>query len=196
MSLRSAALAAFALALLATPARAGFPDTAYTLGAGTRVEYRLVHPMHKVVATSGKLEGRIAIKGDRLVVPLKIKLPLLSFDSGNRNRDGNALVYLEVNKFPKAVLDVTRFDEQARKPGPDGGVTVTGNAGGALKVHGVSREVSFPLKAQASASGLTVDAEFDVSLTNHGIERPALLTVPVEDTVRVTVHAVGQPARE
>lgn len=196
MTLRRAALAAFAVALTATPARAGFPDTAYTLGAGTRVEYRLVHPLHKVVATSGKLEGRVAIQGDKLVVPLKIKLPLLTFDSGNRNRDGNALLHLEANRFPKAVLEVTRFDEQSRTPGADGGVTVAGRAVGQIKVHGIAREVTIPLRAQASATGLTVEAEFDVSLTSHGIERPALLTVPVEDTVHVTVRAVGQPVGE
>ncbi|MEB3221672.1 MAG: hypothetical protein VKS61_06295, partial [Candidatus Sericytochromatia bacterium] len=104
MPLRQAALAALALALLAAPARAAFPDTSYDLGAGTRVEYRLVHPMHKVLGASGRLEGRVAVKGDRLATPLKIKLPLLTLDSGNKNRDGNALLALEANKFPKAVL--------------------------------------------------------------------------------------------
>lgn len=195
MPLRQAALAALALALLAAPARAAFPDTSYDLGAGTRVEYRLVHPMHKVLGASGRLEGRVAVKGDRLATPLKIKLPLLTLDSGNKNRDGNALLALEANKFPKAVLEVTRFDEKARTAGADGAVTVSGLAAGTLKLHGVSRDVSFPLKAVASAAGLTVDAEFDVSLMGHGVERPSLLTVPVEDAVHVTVHAVGAPAR-
>lgn len=195
MTMRRAALAAVLLSLLAPPALAAFPDTTYVLGAGTRVEYRLVHPMHKVLGTTDTLEGRVAVKGDKLVTPLKIKLPLMTLDSGNRNRDGNALLTLEVSKFPKAVLEVTRFAETSRTPGPDGAVTVAGQAAGTLKLHGVVRELSFPLKAVAAASGLTVDAEFDVSLTGHGIERPSLLTVPVEDAVHVSVHAVGAPAR-
>ena len=196
MPWRPVGLAALFLALAAHPARAAFPDTSYEFGAGTRVEYRLVHPMHRVLGASSTLEGRVAVKGDRLATPLRLKLPLLTLDSGNRNRDGNALLALEANRFPKAVLEVVRFDEQARTPGPGGTVTVSGVAAGTLKLHGVAREVRFPLKAVASTAGLTVEAEFDVSLTGHGIERPALLTVPVEDAVHVTVRAVGLAAPE
>jgi polyisoprenoid-binding protein YceI len=189
-------LALAALVALAAPARAGFPDTTYDLGKGSRVEYKLVHPLHKVLGTSGVLKGRVAVAKDKLLMPLRIALPLVTLSSGNKNRDGNALLTLAVDRFPSAVLEVSRFDEAKRTPWTDGLVNVTGTATGQLKLHGVARDVTIPLTAMASASGLTVDAEFDVSLTAHGIERPALLTVPVEDAVHVTVHAVGAPAKD
>lgn len=188
-------LAATAVAVVAAPARAAFPDTSYELGTGSRVAYRLVHPLHKVIGTSSALQGRVAVAKDKLVTPLRLSLPLITLNSGNRNRDGNALLTLAVDRFPLAVLEVARFAESNRTAGPEGAVTVTGSATAQLKLHGVARDIAFPLTAVASPSGLTVDAEFDVSLTGHSIERPALLGIPVEDTVRVTVKAVGSPVR-
>lgn len=185
------ALACGSLLSVAYPAHAEFPDTVYELGKASRVEYKLVHPLHKVLGTSRVLKGQVRVAGNRLVTPLRIALPLATFNSGNRNRDGNALLTLAVDRFPAAVLEVSSFDETRRVPGEKGATTVTGIASGQLKLHGVSRDVSIPLTAVAAEKELTVDAVFDVSLTAHDIERPSLLTVPVNDSVRVTVHAVG-----
>ncbi|MEB3197411.1 MAG: YceI family protein [Candidatus Sericytochromatia bacterium] len=177
----------------ATSVQATSLDASYAFGADSTIDYHLVHPLHRVKGVSHGLKGRIVVLKDRLQTPMTLELPLISFRSGNANRDGNAAATLEVQKFPLATLLVQRFEEKERASVGDA-LRVAGVAHGQLSLHGVSLPVAIPLTALARPGGVTVEAEFDVSLTAHAIPRPSLLFNPVEDNVKVVVHGVAHPA--
>lgn len=189
-----AALAALTApaALAAPPAPAAAATTTYTFGAGSVVTYDLVHRMHAVKGTSSALEGKATLAGGKLVTPLTFKVPLRTFVSGNANRDANAYQALSVLRHPAATLEVQRFAEAGRAA--EGAATrIKGTAHGTLTVRGVARPAAIPLEALVAPDSLTVDAKLSVSLTAHGIPRPSLMFIPVEDHVDVTVHGVARP---
>lgn len=191
--MRSRLALAFATLLVATPATAApaAPSGSYTFGTGTEVRYLVVHRMHQVHAKSGTLEGSVKLEAGKLALPLQLTLPLITFKSGNRNRDDNALAALDAGRFPKAILSVAHFTQGASGFAGDRW-TSAGTAEGSLSVRGVAKPVKLPIQASLVGDTLTVDAAFTVKLSDHAIPAPALLFVPVKDDVAVEVHGVAK----
>ena len=191
MRLSVLSLAVPVLVVAATPAVAADTVT-YGFGAGSEITYYVVHPMHHVKGVSKALKGKVTLSADKLSLPLTFSLPLTSFSSGNANRDNNAAFALDVTRYPTATLTVTKFTETKRSVA--GKVaTVAGTASGRLGLHGLTHPVTIPLTGTIAADGLTVDGEMTIKLTDYGVARPALLGMPIEDDVRVTVHGVAKP---
>ncbi|MCU0659041.1 MAG: YceI family protein [Polyangiaceae bacterium] len=70
--------------------------------------------------------------------------------------------FFDTEKFPKA-----RFESTSVKKGGDGGAThtVTGN----LTIRGVTKSVTFPVKAQLNGDAFALDAEFKINRKDFGI---------------------------
>jgi polyisoprenoid-binding protein YceI len=64
-------------------------------------------------------------------------------------------------------------------------LSVTGN----LLFHGVTKEIQLDAISHWLNQNLTVDGNFNVSLTAFQIERPSMLMLPVNDTLRFIFHA-------
>ena len=172
------------------PLAAVSAEKPYTFGQQSELDYYLVHPMHHVKGVSHGLSGQVSLADDHLLLPFGLKLPLLTFNSGNANRDSNAAYALDVPHFPTSTLDIQQFAETSRSK--DGsGLHLAGRASGRLALHGLTHTVTIPLQAVVTATKLVVDGEFVVKLTDYGIPRPSLLFRPVDDEVRVTVHGVA-----
>jgi polyisoprenoid-binding protein YceI len=179
------------------PASAADAPVAYTFSAASKVRYTLVHRMHTVVGTSGKLDGTVSVAGGDVAVPFTVRVPLASFSSGNASRDANALQALGALRFPAAVLVVERLDHDWKtyKPGTVGGrLDFKGTAHGTLALHGVTRPVAIPVTGWAMPLDAFVGAKFAVSLAEYGIPAPKLLFIPVEDRVEVEVEGVASRA--
>jgi polyisoprenoid-binding protein YceI len=181
------------LPLVMAAAPASGPSGQFKFNENSEVSYHLIHMLHQVRGSTRKLQGVATLQAGRLVTPLSLEVPLISFRSGNANRDNNAAATLDVGRFPKATLTVTQFDERARSTNPDGSITVKGSASGNWNLHGVTQATTLPLEATWTPQGLSVDASFNISLSAFGIPRPSLLFKPVEDDVEVKVHAVAAP---
>jgi polyisoprenoid-binding protein YceI len=106
-----------------------------------------------------------------------------AFDSGNGNRDAHMLEATEAARFPFVTLKaVGRLAPPAGYP-----ASVTVALRGELTFHGVARPVEVPVEvAFASARQATATATLPVSLDAHGVERPSLLFVKVDDAVVIT----------
>jgi polyisoprenoid-binding protein YceI len=107
------------------------------------------------------------------------QVDVMTFDSGNSNRDSHAMEVIESIKYP----DVTFA-----------GTTVTQNAdsvlvSGRLTFHGVTKDIVMRGVATWGEHVLRVEGGFTLSLTAFKIERPALLMVPVDDALRFTLKA-------
>lgn len=183
-----------ALTAPALAAAAPATTTTYVFTPETEVDYFVEHPMHHVKGVTHALAGDVAVTNDKLVTPVTIKLPLLTFNSGNGNRDNNAALILDVARFPAAAVDVQKFVETGRTK--ENGVTkLTGTAHGNLSLHGITRPVEVPLTVTVGANQLIVDGTLTVKLSEYKIERPSLLFTPINDDVKVAIHGVAAPHR-
>ncbi len=166
-----------ALLLAATlPSRASYGVDA----AASSVRYTVVHKLHRVEGSTHQMEARAVVQDDGSVLAM-VRVPVSSFRSGDANRDEHMLEAVEAGKFPFVVFKgIVRLG--AGREMPTSPVPIDGE----VELHGVKR----PARATAT---LTVEPDgsvrarggLDVSLDAHGVERPSLLFVKIEDDCRV-----------
>jgi polyisoprenoid-binding protein YceI len=92
--------------------------------------------------------------------------------------------YLQVDRYPRAVLTISRLDVALVPDGPAfGAVTVPFE--GSLLLHGVEKPVTGQAKVSRSDSKVTVNAGFTITLGEFGIEVPKYLGITVAEKVDV-----------
>jgi len=180
------------LALVAALALSAGPPAGRTLAVefgASSLTYRIVHKLHEVEGRSARVEGKAILQPDGKVLTM-VRVPVATFDSGDGNRDAHMQEAVESGKFPFAVVKgVTNLPPGALDgPGP---ATLTATLTGELEFHGVKAPISVPLQVSLEAGGVVrVKGEILVSLDTHGVERPALLFVKVDDTCKVALDLV------
>jgi polyisoprenoid-binding protein YceI len=172
----------FALAVATVLIAAAMPQVqqANSINGESFVIYRMVHPFHKIEAKSKDVVYAASLdKSTKTINSVTAHVDVMTFDSGNSNRDSHAMEVIDALSFP----DVT-FSSTAIAAHGDS-LTVTGK----LTFHGVTRNIVASGNSTWSSNKLLVNAAFPISLTDFKVERPSLLGVPVEDTLRFSLAA-------
>lgn len=146
----------------------------------SRITYRITHPLHVVEAISQAAVFRLAV--DTLTKQIKnvsASVDVMTFDSGNSNRDSHAMETIDALTYPDARFSSTDIVQH----------NDTLSVGGSLLFHGVTKPVRLNAISRWTARELSVDGTFALSLTAFAVERPSMLMLPVEDTLRFTFHA-------
>jgi polyisoprenoid-binding protein YceI len=173
------------LALALTGAADPTPDAGgrtFAVTEGSTVAYHLVHKLHSVEGISRAIEGRARWLPDGTVQVL-VRARVDSFDSGNSNRDAHMKEVLEAARLPWVQLKAVAEGLSAEPYPVERELLLRG----ALELHGVTREVAIAARVRLpSADRAEVVAEFPVSLTEHGVERPSLLFVKVDDRLEIS----------
>lgn len=177
-------LAAIAAALLPAGTRLSVDPAASTIG------FHVTHRLHRVDGSSSQVEGRAVVQEGGAVLAM-VRVPVTSFGSGDANRDSHMVEVMEVNKYPFAVFKgVAPLGPGGQLPG--GPLAMQGE----IELHGVKRPVSVTLSVESQLGGaLRVRGGFDVSLDAHGIERPSLLFVKIDDVCRIDLDLLLREER-
>jgi polyisoprenoid-binding protein YceI len=130
-----------------------------------------------------KIEGStnelsVAEQGGNIVVTV----PLANLVTGIGLRDKHMKEkYLEVGKYPTAVLTVARSALKV----PANGETVEADAQGSLQLHGQTKPVSVHYQSKGEAGGLPTRGSFHVNIKDFGMEIPSYLGVTVKPDIDV-----------
>lgn len=159
--------------------------------AKSRVEYTGTAPFHDWTGTSRSAEGRFVLDpadpdSNRAV----IRVPVGSFDSGNDRRDRGMRAVTESDKYPFVMFRGTGFTPLVWGQGgggPAGQWAVTGE----LTFHGQTHRLDDVVEVRVAGDSAQVRAQFPVSLTRFGVERPGFMGFTVGDTIRVDVRLQG-----
>ena len=174
-------------AILALILSAGLPaGTVLTLDAAhSEIRYTVVHKLHQVEGKSREVEGKAVVREESIVIS-QVRVPVASFRSGDANRDSHMLEAVQAGSFPFATW------KGSIRLGPGGEIpSAPAVMDGELEFHGVKRRLSVPVRIAAQPDGsLRVQATFEVSLDAHGVDRPSLLFVKVNDACSVAVDLV------
>ena len=145
------------------------------------VTYRLVHPLHRVEATSNDVQYVLdADVGTKAIKRVSAHVDVTTFNSGNSNRDSHAMEVIDALTYPDA-----RFTSTSVLQAGDS-IYVAGR----LTFHGVTRDVRIAGILKWSENKLVMQGGFDVSLEAFNIERPSLLMIPVGDALSFSIVAV------
>lgn len=146
--------------------------------------YHLSYVLHDIDATSRDIIYTASVDtAGRTIKSVSAHVDVMTFDSGNSNRDSHAMEVIDALSYPEATFVSTAVSSSHDT------LTVDGK----LTFHGVTRNISSRAVSEWSASRLAVHATFPISLTDFHIERPSLLFVQVSDTLRFSLTAVFVP---
>ncbi len=105
-------------------------------------------------------------------------------DTKNGTRNRHMLQTVDAERFP-----VIRFDVTAVRPGVD-------SVAGTLALHGVTRQVVWPVTVRVGADTVTVAADFPVDMREYGIKPPVkFLIARMGAVVMVNVRLVFARSR-
>jgi len=114
-----------------------------------------------------------------------VKVALANLTTGISLRDEHMRNnYLEVEKFPEAVVAV----ERSKLKFPAKGVNVRDQVPGAMTIHGVTRTVTLSYAAVARGEKIAVEGSAPIDLRDFGIRVPSYLGVGVDPHVKLKVH--------
>lgn len=155
--------------------------TAEALKGESSITYRIVHPLHKIESTSRDFSSKLEIDDvAKEIKTVEAHVDVMTFNSGNSNRDSHAMEVIDAIIYPEASFTSTVVSQHGDS------VTVSGK----LLFHGQTRDVDMAASMKWMGNKLEVRGGFDVSLTQFKIERPSLLLIPVEDRLSFSFEAV------
>jgi polyisoprenoid-binding protein YceI len=144
----------------------------------TAVTYHLDHPLHTIEATSTDASFHAEIdSASNSISSVKAHVDVMTFNSGNSNRDSHAMEVIDALTYPDVSFSSTKIDTAGD------GLAVTGN----VTFHGITKEVVATVVPRRTHEILSVTGGFNLSLTDFKIDRPSLLMVPVGDTLRFSL---------
>lgn len=129
----------------------------------------------KIVGTTSEL----AVADDGQTVTVSVQLRALDTKIELRNKHMREK-YLEVEKFPTAVLVVPRAELRVPQTGD-----VSAEANGVMKIHGKERPVRFKYTAKRSGAQMAVSGVVRVNIKEFGIEEPSFMGASVKPDVDV-----------
>ena len=188
-------LAAAALVLAAATAAAA-ERWVVAPGDGTRIVFTSKAPLESFDGQTGQVSGWLEFDPqDLLAQPaFEIAVDLASFDTGNRKRNGHMRDnHLETGTYPRAWLrGGTVVETTAAALAPGGTATV--RLACELDLHGVVKPLVCEARLARAADGtVTVEAAFEVKLSDHAIDRPRFLVLKLADEQQVKVALELRP---
>jgi polyisoprenoid-binding protein YceI len=148
---------------------------------GSSMTYYLVHPLHKIEATSKTVEYHVQANPEtKEIRSVTAAVDVTTFDSGNSSRDSHAMEVIDAITYPEASFSSTSVTQQGDSL----------RVAGKLTFHGVTKDIVISAYPGWSRDGLEVRGGFELSLAAFNVERPALLLIPVEDTLRFSFIAL------
>ncbi|MGI9644671.1 MAG: YceI family protein [Ilumatobacteraceae bacterium] len=146
---------------------------------GYRVDEVLAGVNVTAVGRGNDITGVLTIEGTT-ATSLDIEIQVASIESDDGRRDGQFRGrIMETDQFPTATFSLTQPIEFGTIPGE--GEQITATATGDLTLHGVTREVTFELTAEATADRIGVLGNIPVLFSDYDIDNPSFGAVTTED---------------
>ena len=147
----------------------------WAVGSGSQVGYRvkeiLVGQAHTAVGRSSSVSGQLLITGTTVKTgSFTVKMATIHTDSAQRDAQFDGRI-MDVATYPDGTFALTRPITLA--PLPAAGAIKTYTATGHLTLHGQTRSVTFPLKAELSASAIEVQGSIPVLFSKWDIPNPS-----------------------
>lgn len=161
---------------------AGFDGTWVPTDAsefGYRVDEVLAGVNVTAVGRGSDITGTLTIEGTSATsIDVVIDVATIESDDGRRDGQFRGRI-METDQFPTATFSLTQPIEFGTIPAE--GDQVTAEATGDLTLHGVTREVTFELTAEATADRIGVLGNIPVLFEDYDIDNPSFGAVTTED---------------
>lgn len=156
------------------------------------LKFEVSAQLHMVHGESRAFGGTITgDPADITTAKIAVKLDPATLNTENDKRDATLREKcLEVAKFPAIEFESTSIsaDVKQLKEGQPLDVTVQGK----LKMHGLERDISVPVKILMKGDELTAEGSMAVVLDEWNILRPKVMVVQLQNDVNITFTIGGR----
>jgi polyisoprenoid-binding protein YceI len=146
------------------------------VGSGSTVGYRvdevLIGQSTTAVGRSADVSGTVTVTGSAVTAgTVTVAMATVRSDQAQRNARFDTAI-MDVARYPTATLTLT--SALPLSPAPTVGAVRTYSATGTLTLHGVTRTLTFPVRAERTASGVDVLADVPITFADFGIANPSI----------------------
>jgi polyisoprenoid-binding protein YceI len=156
----------------------------------SRIEVAVKATMDSFVGRLGSYEAEIALGDDGMISRGLLAFHFRDLETGKEGRDKAMHKWQDSEKFPDGQFVLSSLE-------PRGGGAAT--AKGRLTLHGVAREVSFPVSIQRDNGRVAIDGDAAVDTREFSLSPIRMLAVlKVDPVVHVRFHLQGttEPATQ
>lgn len=162
-------------------------------------------PFEKIVGLANGLDATVMLNINEITQkPIgKVKVPIKNIKTGIDLRDEHlrSEMWLHADKFPYAEFQLTGIKSSSSQKLNDG-ERVKATLIGKFSVHGITIDVEVPAtlayfkesqrtKVKTPGNLLVANAEFDIKLSDYGIQIPDMVVGKVSDNVKITTSFVA-----
>lgn len=176
------------------PPRPADIEGSWTPAEGSEVGYRVMEDYldglgeSEATGRTTEVTGTLVIEGTT-VTEATFTADLTSLESNDPGRDSQVQGrILNTDEFPEAAFELAAPIELGVVPGE--GETMRAEAGGALTLHGVTRELTFDVEGKAFADHLEVLATIPITFAEFDIPNPSNAVVRTRDNGELEVLLV------
>lgn len=149
-------------------------DGTWTIGAGSQAGYRveevLAGQSTVAVGRTDSVTGSLTISENTVTAAdITVQVADIASDNGQRDRQFTGRI-MNADQFPTATFTLT--EPLTLDLTLDDGATLSTT--GSLDLHGVAKEVTFPLTVQLTDSGLAATGTIDIAYADYGINNPSV----------------------
>jgi polyisoprenoid-binding protein YceI len=149
------------------------------------VGYRVQEQLSSIGANTAvgrtpNVSGSMTISGTK-VTAVTISADLTTLTSNDQRRDGQLDHQgIETSTYPTATFALSSPIDLGSVPADGATVSVTAN--GKLTLHGVTKDVQIPLKAQRSGATIEITGSLNIVFADYNIQRPqSFLVLSIDD---------------
>ena len=173
------------LACFLLPTATAFGQQTYTIAPEeSQVVYFMEHPAHNWRGVSDKARGFIRLDVEGQPAEVDIHIPVMSFNSDNRNRDSHMAETIESYIFPEVRFHCTHIEVNKDD-------STAWMLDGELTFHGVTKPLHAEVKVVRTPDQLISQGEFEITLSGYDIPLPSLLMVKVRDWLKIEFDLVA-----
>ncbi len=147
--------------------------------AGYRVKEVLFGQDNEAAGRTSSVTGTVTIAGTTVnAADVTVDLTTVKSDEDRRDSQFQGRI-MNTAQFPNATFKLTQ--PIALGPEPANGTPITVQGTGDLTLHGVTKSVTVPLKAQRNGNTIEVSATIPVVFADYQIPNPSFATITTED---------------
>jgi polyisoprenoid-binding protein YceI len=148
----------------------------------SKLVFHAHHKLHDVTGHSESVRGGARLLPDGRA-QVEVKAPVMSFLTGNVQRDSAMRETIGAARYPDVILKAL---SPAFTPPTQFPATMNTNFTAQLTFHGKVRTFDLPVALRFASPGMVeAHATFPIRLSDYDVQRPALMMVKLDDEVQV-----------
>jgi polyisoprenoid-binding protein YceI len=153
----------------------------------SRIEVAVHATADSFTAKLNHFEPAVALADDGRVTAARVAFHFRDLVTGKEKRDAAMHTWQQTDQFPDGLFVLSSLEPAAS---PGAGFVAQGR----LTLHGVARDVTFPVSVLREGGRYTIDGEARVDTRDFGLPIiRMMLVLKVDPVVKVRFHLTGQP---